>query len=332
MLTCCVGVIFVGLVAYKCIDLFIRRFYINDFADRYIFITGCDTGFGNLAAKRLDSTGCHVFAGCLTEKGETELRKSCSPRLITVNIDVSNSESVRNAFETVKSQLPPNKGLWGLVNNAGVSGIISPSDWLTVEDYKSLFNVNLFGTIDVTMKFLPLIQQAKGRIVNTASVMGHIASGDVIPYCSSKFGVEGFTDGLRRAMHNFGVKVITVEPGNYKTAINSPEHVARAILQTWDKLPVEKKEEYGENYPDTYIQYAQNLFRMGSECVFEVADTYQHALLAKFPRSRYQVGVDAQFIWMPMSKLPEWATDILLRLVDFMCKHPVAAIVRRSRN
>lgn len=78
---------------------------------RYILITGCDTGFGNLTAKKLDSLGCHVFAGCLTETGEVELKKSCSSSLVTIHLDISKSESVRNVFEIVQSKLPPGTGM-----------------------------------------------------------------------------------------------------------------------------------------------------------------------------------------------------------------------------
>lgn len=79
-------------------------------SSRYIFITGCDTGFGHLAAKRFDAKGCHVIAGCLTEKGEEELRKACSSRLKTVHLNVTKHDSVIKAAEFVKESLPPKTG------------------------------------------------------------------------------------------------------------------------------------------------------------------------------------------------------------------------------
>ena len=78
---------------------------------RYILITGCDTGFGNAIAKRLDILGCHIIATCLTESGETELRKSCSNKLHTIHMDVSNTESIKKAYDEVTKILPPGKGL-----------------------------------------------------------------------------------------------------------------------------------------------------------------------------------------------------------------------------
>lgn len=87
-------------------------------------------------------------------------------------------------------------GLWGLVNNAGRSLPVAPIDWLQLEDFLLVLDVNLKGVIGVTLQFLPLLKRASGRVVNVASVMGRLAflSGG---YCISKFGVECFSDNLR---------------------------------------------------------------------------------------------------------------------------------------
>ena len=87
-------------------------------------------------------------------------------------------------------------GLWGVVNNAGISLPSGPTDWLTIEDYKPMLAVNLCGVINVTLSVLPLIKKAKGRVVNVASVFGRISPFGG-PYCVSKYGVEAFNDSLR---------------------------------------------------------------------------------------------------------------------------------------
>ena len=97
-------------IVYKAIQYLMSLPSIPDLESRYIFVTGCDTGFGNAVAKKFDSMGCHVIAGCLTESGEIELRKSCSDKLHTVSIDVTQHDNVLQAFEKVKSILPQEKG------------------------------------------------------------------------------------------------------------------------------------------------------------------------------------------------------------------------------
>ena len=102
-------VIFI-FIGYKIIRRLLKIPQISNLDSQYILITGCDTGFGNAIAKRLDALGCHVIAACLMESGETELRKSCSNKLHTVHMDVSNPESVKKAYDQVKSMLPHGKG------------------------------------------------------------------------------------------------------------------------------------------------------------------------------------------------------------------------------
>lgn len=80
--------------------------------DKYVFITGCDSGFGNLLARHLDKLGFCVVAGCYTEKGEDELKKTSSDRLTTVHVDVTDSESVGKAEALIRA-LVGQRGKWG---------------------------------------------------------------------------------------------------------------------------------------------------------------------------------------------------------------------------
>ena len=94
-----------------------------------------------------------------------------------------------------------NVGLWGLINNAGYAGFFGPSDWLDRECYIRTFQVNVFGLQDVTRTFLPLIKKCKGRIVNTASSLGHFSPVFSSAYASSKFAVIAVSDAIRYVTH-----------------------------------------------------------------------------------------------------------------------------------
>lgn len=88
-------------------------------------------------------------------------------------------------------------GLWGVVNNAGTLDSIGLPDWLTADDYRRQCDVNLFGPVDVTMTFLPLVKHTRGRIVNMSSNFALVSNPLFAAYSVSKFGVEAFTDALR---------------------------------------------------------------------------------------------------------------------------------------
>nr|XP_028577272.1 retinol dehydrogenase 16-like [Podarcis muralis] len=172
-----------------------ERQTVENLTEKYVLITGCSSGFGNHLARHLDARGLWVLATCTTQKGAEQLDKVTSEHLKTTVLDVTSKESVAAATEWVKDQVG-NKGLWGLVNNAGIGVPSGPNEWLTKDDFAKVINVNLLGLIDVTLHMLPLVRRARGRVVNVCSVNGRLAcfGGG---YCPSKFGVEAFSDTLR---------------------------------------------------------------------------------------------------------------------------------------
>ncbi|MEQ2259396.1 hypothetical protein XENORESO_011131 [Xenotaenia resolanae] len=222
---------------------------ISNKGDKYVYITGCDSGFGNNLAKHLDKLGFRVIAGCYTERGELELKELSSERLTTISLDVTKSESVKKVAASIKS-LVGEKGLWAVVNNAGVATPSGPTEWLTIEDYKSMLAVNLNGVIAVTLSVLPLIKMARGRVVNVASVFGRLSPFGG-PYCVSKYGVESFNDNLRLNMAPFGVKVLCIEPGFFKTSMTDTMMLKNNLKSLWDRLSQDMKDEYGEAYLET---------------------------------------------------------------------------------
>ena len=112
---CCllIACIFVLYVAYKFYEYQKGKQLLDKLSNRYVFITGCDTGFGNELARLLDRQGVPVIAGCLTEKGSANLKKQASSRLHVVPLDVTDQTSIRNAVEYVKQILPKSAGITG---------------------------------------------------------------------------------------------------------------------------------------------------------------------------------------------------------------------------
>ncbi|XP_078057185.1 retinol dehydrogenase 5 [Mustelus asterias] len=287
---------------------------IRNVRDKYVFITGCDTGFGNLLAKRLDRQGFRVLAGCLTQKGADTLQRGDSTKLKAVLLDVTDSSSIKKTADWVQAEVGE-KGLWGLVNNAGRAIPIGPTEWMTMEDYFKVLNVNLIGLMEVTLTFLPLVKKARGRVVNVASVMGRVsfAGGG---YCLSKCGVESFSDSLRRDMHYFGVRVCIIEPGFFKTAVTNLEGIENDLQRLWDRLSPEVRQSYGQKYFEKYVKVQR--FSMNAICdgdLSKVTDCMEHALTASHPRTRYAAGWDAKLFWIPLSYMPTVLSDFMLALL-----------------
>ncbi|KAM3935127.1 retinol dehydrogenase 16-like [Leptodactylus fuscus] len=285
---------------------------LENLTDKYVFITGCDTGFGHLLAKQLDKHGIKVLAACLTEHGAEELKKETSTRLQTTLLDVTNSQSVSAAAEWV-NDIVRDKGLWGLVNNAGTAIPVALNEWLTKDDFAKIVDVNLLGLIDVTLKMLPMIRRAQGRVVNIASIAGRIAvcGGG---YCISKYGVECFSDSLRREIGRFGVRVCIIEPGYFKTLITHPEIHQRKLNELWEKTSEEIRNAYGQQYFEKYSQTLCKGLSNLNPNLHLVTDCIEHAITAVYPKTRYSAGLDAKLFFIPLSYCPTAISDFFFLL------------------
>ncbi|XP_019350426.1 17-beta-hydroxysteroid dehydrogenase type 6 isoform X2 [Alligator mississippiensis] len=294
----------------------LRRWYreqqmVGNLPDKHVFITGCDSGFGHLLAKQLDGRGLRVLAACLTEQGAERLQQATSWRLQTVILDVTCSDSIAAATAWVKGQVG-DQGLWGLVNNAGVFGCVCHNEWLSKADFTRVLDVNLVGLIEVTLSLLPLVRRARGRIVNVTSIGGRLSVNGG-GYCISKYGVEAFSDSLRRELHNFGVKVSIIEAGAFRTAMSTSQDILSSLEQVWSSAPAEVKEAYGEQYFNRYSETTRKLIRiLPSDNLRLATDAMEHALTAQHPRTRYSCGWDAKLFYLPLSYLPTSWADLVL--------------------
>ncbi|XP_044142805.1 retinol dehydrogenase 7-like [Bufo gargarizans] len=297
--------------------LLVYRWYrqsqiLENLTDKYVFITGCDTGFGNVLAKQLDKRGMKVLASCLTEKGAEKLKKEASSRLQTVILDISDSENVSSAAEWV-SRIVGDQGLWGLVNNAAIPGYMVPLGWQKKDDFVKVLNVNVLGMIDVTLTLLPLIRKAQGRIVNVSSICGRLP---LIPggYNISKYGVEDFSDILRREVNDFGVKVSIVEPGAFNTALTILPLIKKTVEDKWQMASAETKMLYGEHYYKKHLQNMDQMVTQSSPKSYLVTNCIEHALTAYYPWTRYSAGWDAKLFYLPLSYCPTFIIDYMLSL------------------
>lgn len=182
-------------------------------AQKTILITGATTGIGRTTAEHLAAAGYFVYAGARKDSDIEELNKI--DNVMAVRIDVTKPEQIADAVKLIEKQ---GRGLWGLVNNAGVN-VVAPLIEVDESDFQFLFDVNVFGVYRVTKAFAPLILQSEGRIVNISSISGVLSGGGYGMYAASKHALEAMTDALSNELGKFGVHVSAVNPGNFASEI-----------------------------------------------------------------------------------------------------------------
>ena len=240
-----------------------------------ILITGASTGIGRHTTEALAAQGYFVYAGARKQKDIDAL--NAIPNVQGVRLDVTVQEEVDAAVETVRKG---GRGLYGLVNNAGVGsgGPLLEND---ESDIRWLFDVNVFGVIKVTQAFAPLIIESKGRIATIGSISGigtWIGGGD---YTMSKHAIEAFSDTLALEMERFGVKASVIQPGNYKSEISKTTRARKGELTDAQK---------NSPYADYYERRAEGTGdRSQYKDPDEVSAAIIHALFDPNPKLRYMV-------------------------------------------
>ena len=101
---------------------------VNGLGEKYVLITGCDSGFGHDTAIQLDKMGVYVLATCLTKEGEQSLKVAASERLKTFQMDVTNSQQIKNLYTQVKEALPSGIGTFGIALNVGPHRVIAHAE------------------------------------------------------------------------------------------------------------------------------------------------------------------------------------------------------------
>ncbi|CAH1790314.1 unnamed protein product [Owenia fusiformis] len=229
-------------------------------------------------------------------------------------MDVSSPQSIRRALGLIQYWLPKGKGLWSIVNNAGILGRPGFIDWLNVEDYKHVADVNLFGLIDVTNVFLPLVKKERGRVILMSSFLGRLSLPCSTPYAVTKYGVEAFADGLRFSMAPFGVSVHVLEPGFHKTNIGDTSVIKSNIKDSWERCSDDIRKQYGDSFIDKMTKVLDGPGALLVAHPKHVVNAYKHAIFGLFPKTRYVVGLDANILGVPLPYLPGAISDMLLTL------------------
>ncbi|NXO04342.1 DHB2 dehydrogenase, partial [Rhinopomastus cyanomelas] len=275
-------------------------------------LSGCDTGIGHALAKYLDSLGFVVFAGVLHEDGAgaEELRRTCSQRLSVLQLDITKSSQVKEAYLKVLGKVQ-DAGLWGVVNNAGVLCFMADGELLPMSMYRKCMEVNFFGAVDLSKTFLPLLRKSKGRLVNISSMAGGIPLPKLAAYGASKAALSMFSGVMRQELSKWGVKVAAIHPSGFRTGIaGTPDMWDKQIKELMEELPAETRQEYGEDYFLGLMSYFQQFSAYCNPDLSPVLDAVLHALLAKRPHGLYTPGKGAYVFLCIFCYFPLWFYDL----------------------
>ncbi|MCK9898247.1 SDR family oxidoreductase [Frankia sp. AgB32] len=272
-------------------------------ADKVAVVTGAASGIGRALALGLADRGARLALADVNATGLAEtvdLVAATGTEVQARHLDVSDRADVETYAGEVRAHFGVVHQLYNNAGIAGISGTILETDWAVFE---RVLAVNLWGVLHGTKAFLPhLIASGDGHLINISSLNGFMAQGELGPYCTSKFGVRGFTETLRIEMlaANLPVRVTVVHPGGVRT------NIANAAL--------ERARERGEEITEDRVQrtafYNERFLRLPPE---RAADIIVRGVEAN--RGRVLVGNDARLTDLAVRLLPRHYPDLSVRIL-----------------
>jgi NAD(P)-dependent dehydrogenase (short-subunit alcohol dehydrogenase family) len=181
-------------------------------------ITGASSGFGMAFARYALSRGYNVVATARTPAKLKQIRQLASDRVLVEKLDVTMSADAERAVAAAVAHFGT---IDVLINNAGY-GIVGAVEETSDVELRAQMETNFFGAVAVTKAALPSMRkQRSGAIVNISSLGGQLSFGGFSAYSASKFALEGMSEALAQEVAPFGIKVLIVEPGAFRTGFAS---------------------------------------------------------------------------------------------------------------
>ena len=273
----------------------------SDKKQRVVLITGASSGIGRACAEHLAARGFRVFgaqrhtAGDQTRAGDVE----------HLTMDVDDDDSVNRAIQIV---LEKAGRLDAVVNNAGFALMGSVED-TSIAEAKAQMETNFFGVLRVCRAVLPIMrEQGRGHIINISSLAGVLGLPFSGLYSASKFALEGMSESLRLETRRFGVRVVLIEPGDFRTQLPAKRRIASAS---------ETNDAYREAF--TRFKASQDKDEAKAPTPEPVAHLVERILRSDSPLARYSIGMLGQRIVVPLKRLLpqrvfEWALSRVLGL------------------
>jgi NAD(P)-dependent dehydrogenase (short-subunit alcohol dehydrogenase family) len=197
----------------------------KDFKDKVVVITGAGSGIGRALALDFHQRGARLALNDFNEQGLSETVGLIDREVFTEVFDVSKKEAMFAFADSVANHYGQ---VDVVINNAGVALVKGTTSEVTVEEYEWVLGINLWGMMYGSLAFLPhLRRQTESSLVNVSSIFGIHGIPGQTAYCTSKFGIRGFTESLviEEKLNKSNVHVATVHPGGIKT------NIARTAMQ-----------------------------------------------------------------------------------------------------
>lgn len=277
-----------------------------DLKDRWILVTGCDSGLGQGLVAELVDRQAQVVAMCFTEDGaQAALARGAA---LAPRVDLSDAQALRGAIPEI--EVACGGALWGVVHNAGtvLPGFI---EYMPISFYRRVMEVNFFAPVALTQQLLPMLRRGKGRVVVVSSVDGLVSLPGNAPYDASKFAIEAYADALRCELSLWELPVSVINPATLRTPLAMRFFEAHAkAWEEMDRLDASGswKQIWTREWLEEFMRFNAGRLDSIAQAPSHAVDDMVHALSARRPHLRYLSGTLAKTVFRGLWLAPEgWA-------------------------
>ena len=273
-----------------------------------ILITGCSSGIGKDVAITLHNKGWRVFATC---RSKTDCTFFTKLGIESFPLDLLKEESINCAVNLVKEKT---KSRLDVLFNNGAYAIPGAIQDIPRSAMREIFEVNVFGQIDLINRCIPLMMNSDyPKIINCSSVLGFISLPYRGLYSATKYSIEALTDALRRENYDSKIKFVLIQPGPINTDIKkkSVKHFEKWI--DWKKSIHKKTYEnrvikrlYDNNYKNSFNSYELQ--------PNEVTKILINILNSKKPKARYKITIQTKIAQIMTKLLPTNTLDWFFKI------------------
>ena len=176
-------------------------------------ITGCTSGFGRALVDAVRSRGDRVVA---TARNASALADLEGEDVLTLGLDVTRADQIGPALDAAVERFG---SVDVLVNNAGI-GFVGALEEMSLGDLREVMETMFFGAAALTRAVIPRMrEQGSGAIVQISSMGGQVTAPGYSAYCAAKFALEGLSEAVAAELAPFGIRVMIVEPGSFRTGL-----------------------------------------------------------------------------------------------------------------
>ncbi|EDV22721.1 uncharacterized protein TRIADDRAFT_58574 [Trichoplax adhaerens] len=265
----------------------------SDQNDKNIVLIGCDTDCGQALLQQLLQHRGHIFATYKDEDKMKDLLPDSPSNITFMKLDPNETDEIDNTIKAITKEQMQYGSIWTLINLTGNGICNAAAEWCPKEIYLNSADDNLWASVEVIRRFLPVIKESRGRIIQLGCSSATTMSRKTIAYCVAKASLRAFIESLSIEMKRYSVSVHWIELKScyeqYEEETNEAR-IDRCKQQFWNEISSLAKLKFNQQFYDTFVtDYSRKNQAYFKKNIHKIMWAIENAIFSFNPSDVYTV-------------------------------------------